>query len=90
MLARTFAKIDKLAWYMYTLTVDLTITSVKNQDVTLIARHGIEKISAPNGVLAAKPRSGAANCDLHLPAGKAVEIHLTLGRREPSRAVGVG
>jgi hypothetical protein len=83
MLSRTFARIDHLAWDMEARTVDLKITSVKIQDITLIARHGIEKIAAPAGVLAAKPRPGAADCDLHLPEGKTVEIHLTLGRRSP-------
>jgi hypothetical protein len=83
MLSRTFARIDQLAWDMEARTVDLKITSVKIQDITLIARHGIEKIAAPAGVLAAKPRPGAADCDLHLPEGKTVEIHLTLGRRSP-------
>jgi hypothetical protein len=83
MLARTFARIDKLAWDMEARTVDVAITSVKNQDVTLIARHGIEKISAPAGVLAAKPQSGTANCDLHLPEGQPVEVHLKLARQQP-------
>ncbi len=44
--------------------------------------QSIEKISAPPGVLGANP-SGAANCDLHLPEGKPVEIHLTLGAHNP-------
>jgi len=83
MLARTFARIDKLAWDMAARTVDVTITSLKKQDVTLIARHGIEKISASSGALSAKLPSGAADCDLHLPEGKPVEVHLTLGRRKP-------
>jgi hypothetical protein len=83
MLARTFARIDKLAWDMGARTVDVTITSVRRQDVTLIARYGIEAIDAPAGVLAAKPQPGAANCDLHLPEGKPVEIHLKIGRRNP-------
>jgi hypothetical protein len=83
MLARTFAKIDKLAWDMEARTVDLAITSVRKQDVTLIARYGIEGISASAGVLAAKPQRGRANCDLHLPEGKQVEIHLKLGRHNP-------
>jgi hypothetical protein len=83
MLLRTFARLDKLAWDMDARTVDVTITSVREQDVTLIARHGIENISASIGVLAATPRSGTANCDLHLPEGKSVEVHLKLGRREP-------
>jgi hypothetical protein len=68
---------------MDTRTVDLTVTSIKQQDVTLIARHGIETITAPAGVLSAKPQSGAATCELHLPEGKPVEMHLELGRRNP-------
>jgi hypothetical protein len=83
MLARTFARIEKLAWDLEARTVDVTITSVKKQDVTLIARHGIEGITAPVGVLAAKPKPGSANCVLHLPEGKPVEVHLKLGRHEP-------
>ncbi|MBZ5516375.1 MAG: hypothetical protein LAN62_16295 [Acidobacteriia bacterium] len=63
--------------------MDLTVTSVRKQDITLIARHGIEDISAPSGVLAAKPQSGTATCDLHLPGGRPVEIHLKLGRHKP-------
>ena len=83
MLARTFARINKLAWDMQARTVDVTITSLRKQDVTLIARHGIEGISAPVGVLAAKPQPGSADCNLLLPEGKPVEIHLQLGRRNP-------
>jgi len=83
MLLRTFARLDKLSWDMDARTVDLTITSVKKQDVTLIARHGIETVSASPGALAAKPQSGKAACDLHLPEGKPVEVHLKLGRRNP-------
>jgi alpha-L-fucosidase 2 len=83
MLARTFARIDKLAWDMEARTVDLTITSVRKQDVTLIARHEIEEVSAPVGVLAAEPASGTANCDLHLLEGRPVRVHLKLGRRNP-------
>jgi alpha-L-fucosidase 2 len=81
--ARTFARFDKLAWDMEARTVDLTVTSLKKQDVTLIARYGIEDISAPADVLSARPRPGSATCELHLPQGKPVEIHLKLGRRNP-------
>ena len=83
MLLRTFARLDKLAWDMGARTVDLTVTSVKKQDVTLIARYGIEGISASSGALAAKPQSDQAACELHLPEGKPVEVHLKLGRRNP-------
>ena len=83
MLARTFARIDTLAWDLETRTVDLTISSGRKQDVKLIARYGIEDISAPSGVLAAGFRSGMDNCGLHLPEGRQVELHLKLSRREP-------
>ncbi len=83
MLLRTFARLDKLAWDMDARTVEVTITSVRKQDVTFIARHGIEAISASPGALASKLQPGTAGCDLHLPAGKPVQIHLKLGRRDP-------
>jgi hypothetical protein len=83
MLLRTFARLDKLAWDMEARTVDIKITSVRKQDITLIARHGVEAITASAGVLAATPRSGTANCDLHLPEGKPEDLHLKLGRRNP-------
>jgi hypothetical protein len=83
MLLRTFARLNKFAWDMEARTVDLTITSVKKQDVTLIARHGVDKVIASPGALAATPRRGEVACDLHLPEGTPVEIHLKLGRRNP-------
>jgi alpha-L-fucosidase 2 len=83
MLVRTFARIDKLAWDMQARTVDVTITSVRKQDITLIARHGIEEITASAGILVAKPQPGTANCDLHLPEGKPVKIHMKLGLHNP-------
>jgi len=83
MLARTFARIDKLAWDMEARTVDLTITSVIKQVITLIARYGIEDISAPTGVLAASFQRGKANCEIQLPEKKPVKIHLKLGLHKP-------
>jgi alpha-L-fucosidase 2 len=83
MLARTFARIDKLAWDMEAGTLNVTITSVRKQDITLIVRHGIEEISAPAGVLASAFRKGNANCDLHLPEKIPVEIHLKIGQHKP-------
>jgi len=80
---RTFARLNELAWDMEARTVDLTVTSVRKQDVTLIARYGIEAIAAPAGVLAARPQSGSATCDLHLPVGEPVEMQLNLGRQNP-------
>lgn len=83
MLLRTFAKLDKLEWNMDNRTVDLTITSMKKQDVTLIARYGIEGIYATSGALDTKPGQGEAACNLHLPEGKPVEINLKIGQRNP-------
>ena len=83
MLLRTCARLDKLAWDMEARTVDLTVTSLKDQDITLIARYGIKKISAPTHILSAKPRQGSATCKLRVPEGKPVNIHLELGHRNP-------
>jgi hypothetical protein len=59
------------------------VISARDQDITLMARHGIEEVSAPAGVLAAGFRRGSANCELRLPTSKSVEIHLKLGQRQP-------
>ena len=83
MLARTFARVNNLVWDMEARTVDITITSLRKQDITLIARYGIEEISAPAGVLAASLQKGKANCELHLPQNQPVNIHLKIGRHEP-------
>jgi hypothetical protein len=83
MLARTFAKVGKLAWDMQARTADITITSLKDQEIMLIVRHGIEKISAPSGVLAKMPQPDATSCDLHLKKGTPVRLQLTLGRHKP-------
>ena len=83
MLARTFARIDNLAWDMEARTVDVTITSLRKQDITLISRHGIEAITAPEGILAAALQPGKATIDLHLPEKKPVKLHLKIGQHEP-------
>ncbi len=88
MLARTFARIDELAWDMEARTVELTLTSFRNQDVTLIARHGIEEITASKGVLAERLQPGKANIDVRLTENKPVSFHLKLGRRQPLDWVG--
>ena len=82
MLARTFTRINKLTWDMQEQTVDITITSLKKQDIRLIARYGIEDISAPSGILGTF-RKGNADCVLRLPENEPVEIHLELGNHNP-------
>lgn len=85
MLARTFARIDHLAWDMDARTVELTVTSLRRQVVALVARDGIETITASDDVLAARPRAGAADVDVHLPERRPVTFRLTLrsGRGQP-------
>jgi len=87
MLLRTFARLDQLSWDMQARTVNLTITSLRKQDVTLIARQGIETVTASLGALTAKPQPGSATCDLHLPQGRPVQVQLKLGRRNPQEWV---
>jgi hypothetical protein len=83
MLARTFARIDNLSWDMLARTVNVTITSLRKQDITLIARYGIEDIIAPAGVIAAPLQPGKANIDLHLPEKEPVKLQLKLGLHNP-------
>jgi hypothetical protein len=83
MLARTFARVDTLTWDMQTRIADVTVTSLKDQEITLIVRHGIETITAPDGVLAKMPPPDAISCQVYLPKGKPVRIRLTLGRHKP-------
>jgi hypothetical protein len=84
LLARTFAKVDEMKWDMTQRTVDLTLSSLRPQNITLIVRHGILSVSAPAGVLAAQPKPDATTCELHLPPGKPVSLRLHLGSHRPS------
>jgi alpha-L-fucosidase 2 len=83
LLTRTFARINKLTWDMLEKTVDITIKSLKNQDITLITRYGIDDISAPTGIMG-RFRKGNADCVLRLPENEPVKIHLELGNQNPS------
>ena len=88
MLARTFARIDELTWDMHKRTVDITITSLKNQEITLIARYGINDISASSGITV-KFRKGNADCVISLPENKPVDIHIELGQHNPLEWAGI-
>ena len=83
-LARTFAKIDDMTWDMESKTVDVTITSLIDQDISLIVRFGIESVSAPGGVLDKQVEKGSEKCVLHLTQGVPVTVHLKLGDHNPS------
>jgi alpha-L-fucosidase 2 len=88
MLARTFARINKLSWDMQLRNVDITITSLKKQTITLIARYGIDKISCRPEILG-RFNQGDADCELNLPEGMPVEIQLKLGWHQPLEWVGL-
>jgi alpha-L-fucosidase 2 len=83
MLARTFVRIDTLTWNMETRAVELVVTSFRKQNITLIARYGIEEITAPAGILAAPVQPRKANVDLHLSERNPVSIRMKLGTHEP-------
>jgi len=84
MRARSFAKVDDLTWNLDARTLDLTLTSLRKQDVTLIVRYGIKSIAAPAGVLAEHPKADATSCVLHLPQSTPVSLHLKIGSHQPS------
>lgn len=84
MLARTFAKIDNLTWDMDSRKVELTVTSKRKQNITLIARHGIEEISVSDGIISSTFQKGKADCELELPENKPVKIILKLGNHKPA------
>lgn len=83
-LARTFIKIDKMDWDLDAKTIDIRITSMKEQDLTMIVRYGIKSIKAPDHVLVEHPGEKAEKCILHLGKNKPVTIHLKLGDCQPS------
>jgi hypothetical protein len=57
---------------------------LRDQDISLIVRYGIESIKAPDGVLARQPKKDSDRCVLHLQKGKPVTLHLKIGDRKPS------
>ena len=52
-----------------------------------MARHGIEAITAPAGVIDPAFRAGMADVGVHLPANRAVTFRLTLGHHQAVRLV---
>jgi len=83
-LARTFAKVDDMTWDLESKTIDVTITSLRDQYISLIVRYGIESVTAPEGVLDAQPEKDSDRCVLHLKQGKPVTLHLKIGEHKPS------
>lgn len=81
---RTQAKIESLTWDLHANTIDVTISSRIDQTVRLFVRGGIERVDAPDGVLAQTARPGSQDCSLHLTASHPVTLHFTTGDQDPS------
>ena len=76
MRARSFARIDTLSWDLDARTIEVTITSLRDQDVTLVVWHGIASLQADGGK--AEVAEDGHDCNLHLPANKPVTVRIGL------------
>ncbi|MFZ0233301.1 MAG: glycoside hydrolase N-terminal domain-containing protein [Candidatus Acidiferrales bacterium] len=83
-LCRTRAKIDNLQWDLDSKKLEVTISSPIDQTLSLVVRRGIEAASTgqPDALIDFKP--GTSSVTLHLAAGRALTIHLTVGDHLPS------
>jgi hypothetical protein len=77
-------KVDELSWDLENKVVDVGLTSLREQDISLVTRYGIEAISAPKGIITEKPIVGAQQCRIHLPQNKPIVIHVKLVNSKPS------
>lgn len=73
MAARTFARIDSLAWDLERGTIDLEFTSLKEQEITLCCRREFERASAEGAMLYAQ-KDPHYHC-VRLGSGQSVKIH---------------
>jgi alpha-L-fucosidase 2 len=83
-LARTYAKVDDMNWNLDSKKIDVTITSLQKQDISLIVRYGIQSVIAPEGVLSGIPEKDADRCVIHLQKDRTVTLHLQIGEHKPS------
>ncbi|PLB85358.1 hypothetical protein C0T31_11335 [Dysgonamonadaceae bacterium] len=83
-LSRSFMKVDELSWDLENKVVDVGLTSLREQDISLVTRYGIEAISAPKGIITEEPIVGAQQCRIHLPQNKPIVIHVKLVNSKPS------
>lgn len=75
MRARTFARIDNLMWDIDARTMEARITSLRDQDITLVVWHGIADIQVEG---ASAEAVESHECRLHLPANRQVTVRLKL------------
>jgi len=77
-LCRGQAKVDLLQWDLQRKSVKATLSSTKDQRVTLFARQGIASITADAQLKASEHRSIAR--ELHLKKGQPVTVSITLDK----------
>ncbi len=77
-LARTFARIDHLSWNLEERTADLTLTSLRDQNLTLVVWHGISSITGPRNTVTNPRQSGALKCTLRLFANQPISFKIKL------------
>lgn len=83
LLARTFVKVDEFKWNLDTRTEELALTSLRKQEIQLMVWHGIESMSASEGLVRSKNRQGSFLCQLNLPANRPVTVKVKLARQTP-------
>lgn len=83
-LCRTQARIDNLEWNLNTKELDLTISSLVDQTLSLVMQRGIETANSDSPGVLADFQSGRESVNVRLQAGRPVTIHLTLGSHLPS------
>lgn len=81
--ARTFARIDSLAWDLDARRIDLSISSLRDQQVTLLVRHGIDRITA-SGVAIEPGDRGRQSAQLSLRKDVPATLTITLSSDRPA------
>jgi alpha-L-fucosidase 2 len=87
MRGRCFARIDRLAWDLDRREVTLTLTSLRDQTLELIARHGIANVAITGAVLARRPSAGSQSCSVRLVRGRQAIVRIALTSDTPARWV---
>ncbi|HEU4962059.1 MAG TPA: glycoside hydrolase N-terminal domain-containing protein [Sphingomonas sp.] len=80
--ARTFARIDTLAWDLDARRIDLAVNSLRDQQVVLVVRHGIDRITAV-GAVVEPVKSGSQSTRLSLRKGAPATLTVTLSSDRP-------
>ena len=83
-LARTFAKVDDMSWNMKAKTIDFAVTSLKDQDISLVVRYGLESVTVLQGCTMTQFKKDTDRCVLHLTKDHTAKVRIRFGDHEPS------